>query len=206
MSLSGPTDTQRIIVFGGSFDPPHLGHLLHAGCAADALHARVLFVPVGSQPLKPDAAREEAAHRATMTELAITGDPRFVLHRADLDRPGPHYTVDMLRLIGGEFPGAALHLLMGADSLASFGRWRDPAGILAQSRITVVPRSGHDDTLAEPPDIPYLREKLDIIDAPHVDISSTLVAARVRAGRSIRYFVPPAVEAYIRENKLYERD
>lgn len=206
MSLSGQTESPRVIVFGGSFDPPHMGHLLHAGCAADALDAPVLFVPAGNPPHKHGAARVTADQRAYMTTLAISDDARFSLHRADLDRPGPHYTVDMLRLIAREFPQASLHLLIGADSLIHFGTWHDPTGILAQCRLAVVPRSGYATAPENLPAIPGLTDHIDHIHAPHLDISSTLVAARIQAGKSIRYFVPPAVEAYIREQKLYERD
>src|SRR5512136_3268113 len=111
-------------ILGGTFDPPHFGHLRMAEAALTQLALeRVLFAPAGVQPLKQDHPATAPEHRARMVELAIADEPRFALSRADLDRPGPHYTVDLLAIVQQQYPDAALWLILGEDSLGDLPRW-----------------------------------------------------------------------------------
>src|SRR3990172_3540106 len=130
-------------VFGGTFDPPHLGHLILAEAARDQLRLeRVLWVVAGQSPLKLDRALSPAESRAAMVQAAIAGEPSFVLSRVDLDRPGPHYTVEALKILARENPGAELFFIMGEDSLRDLPRWRRPGEIIALARLAVCRRPG----------------------------------------------------------------
>jgi len=192
-------------ILGGTFDPPHTGHLALAETARVQLRlARVLFVPAGDPPHKPDRPPSPAHHRAAMVEAAIADNPAFILSRADLDRPGPHYTVETLALLRQEFPDAELFFLMGEDSLAQFLHWRDPAGIVRQARLAVMARPGWTpDWAALERALPGLRERLVWLDAPRLDLSASDLRRRARQGLPLRYLVPPAVEEYIRQHRLY---
>lgn len=195
----------RLGVLGGTFDPPHCGHLVMAETARVQLSLdRVLFVPAGEPPHKPDRPITPAHHRAAMVAAAIADNPAFVLSPVDLDRPGPHYTVDMLALLEGEYPGARLFFLLGGDSLAEFLTWRDPAGIVRRVHLAVMKRSGWEaDLAALKKAVPGVQERLVWLDTPRLDISGTDLRRRVRRGLPLRYLVPPAVEEYIRQHRLY---
>ena len=196
----------RLGVIGGTFDPPHYGHLVLAETARVQLGLdRVLFVVAGQPPHKPGCPITPSHHRAAMVEAAIADNPACVLSRVDLDRPGPHYTVEMLTLLQREYPEAELFFLVGGDSLAQFLTWRDPAGIVRLARLAVMPRPGHEPDLASLEQVlPGLRERLVWLDAPALDIAASDLRRRVREGLPIRYLVPPPVEAYIHEYRLYE--
>src|SRR6188474_2186761 len=134
---------------GGSFDPPHMAHLIMAESVREALGLDVvLFIPAREQPLKQGRKATPAAQRVAMVELAIAGNPNFALSRVDVDREGPSYTVDTLWLIREEMKEAKLWFIIGADSLATLPNWRDPEGILAQTRLAVVRRPGVSPDLA----------------------------------------------------------
>ncbi len=199
----------RLGVFGGSFDPIHLGHLIIAEEARAALRLdRVLFVPARRSPLKAELPRASDADRAAMIELAIAGQPDFVLSRVELDRPAPSFTIDTLALLRAELgPRADLWLILGEDTLADFPAWRDPDTILAQVRLAVFDRPGYAHALDELEDaLPGARNRVDRILAPLIGISATGLRARVADGRPIRYQVPPAVETYIQAHGLYRGD
>lgn len=193
-------------ILGGTFDPPHYGHLTLAENARVQLGLDcVLFVPAGQPPHKPEHPVAPDHHRAAMVQAAIADNPAFALSRVDLDRPGPHYTVDMLALVQQGHPGAELVFLMGGDSLAQFLTWRDPAGIAHLAHLAVMRRPGYEpdlETLERA--VPGLRERLLWIDAPPLALSSSDLRRRIRQGLPIRYLVPPPVETYIREHHLYE--
>ncbi len=195
----------RIGVLGGTFDPPHYGHLALAETARVQLGlARVLFVPAGDPPHKPGRPLSPAPHRAAMVEAAIADNPAFSLSRVDLERPGPHYTVDMLAMLRQMYAEAEFYFLMGSDSLAEFLTWRDPAGIVRQAYLAVMERPGWvADMAALERAIPGVRERLIWLDAPRLDLSASDLRRRVRMGLPIRYLVPPAVEAYIYTQCLY---
>src|SRR5512136_1631976 len=156
----------RLGILGGTFDPPHFGHLRLAEAALTQLSLdKVLFAPVGAQPLKQGHPAAAPEHRARMVELAIAGEPHFALSRADLDRPGPHYTVDLLSIIQQQYPGGALWFIMGEDSLGDLLRWRDPARLIQLARLAVLRRPGcQPDWPALDQALPDLRMRLDWID------------------------------------------
>lgn len=201
-------DSLRLGVLGGTFDPPHYGHLALAETARVQLRlARVLFVPAGDPPHKPGYPLSPAVHRAAMVRAAIADNSAFILSRVDLDRPGPHYTVDMLAILREMFGGAEFYFLMGGDSLAELLTWYDPAGIVRQATLAVMERPGWAaDMTALERKIPDIRERVVWLDAPRLDLSATDLRRRVREGLPIRYLVPPAVEVYIREHHLYQSD
>lgn len=195
----------RLGVLGGSFDPPHLGHLLLAEMALDALGlARVLFVPAADPPHKMARVLTPVHHRLAMLEAAVADNPRFAISHTDIDRPGPHYTVDMLRLVCAEYPGATLYFLLGGDSLRDILTWRDPAGIIAQASLAVMRRPGAKIDLSDmAAQLPDIAERVAFIDAPVVGISATDLRDRIRAGVSVRYQTPDAVIRYIYDHHLY---
>lgn len=195
-------------VLGGTFDPPHYGHLALAENARVQLRLeRVLFVPAGQQPLKRDRAITSARHRAAMVEAAIADNPGFALSRVDLDRPGPHYTTDTLALLRKAHPEAELFFLVGGDSLAQLAAWHDPAGIVHQARLAAMPRPGWEVDLGELEQaVPGVCERLVWLDTPCLDIAASDLRRRARQGLPLRYLVPPAVEAYIYKHRLYTGD
>ncbi|HVF98308.1 MAG TPA: nicotinate-nucleotide adenylyltransferase [Chloroflexia bacterium] len=200
-------EVKRLGVLGGSFDPVHLAHLLVAETVREALALDlVLFVPTGVQPLKQGRPVTPAEHRIEMLELATHDNPCFGISRADVDREGPSYTVDTVRHLRETWGGDGLQMwfIIGADSLASFPMWRDPSGILSQTRLAVVGRPGVSvapATLEE--HLPGIMASVDMVDAPMLEISATDIRQRVATGRSIRYRVPGAVREYIEAKGLY---
>jgi nicotinate-nucleotide adenylyltransferase len=201
--------TQRLGIYGGTFDPPHLGHLILAETAADTLRLdRVLFVPAGSPPHKAaSSVRSSAEHRLAMVRLAIKDNPRFALSRVDLDRPGPHYTVDMLRLLGAAHPDAQLFFLIGADSLVDLPIWSRPRELVEIACLGVMRRPGvKPDLQALENELPGLRRRVVWIDAPAIDIAASDLARRIAAGRSVRYQIPDDVCLYIEEHGLYRNE
>lgn len=196
---------QRIGILGGTFDPPHLGHLVLAEYAVEALNlSQVLFVPAADPPHKRGIVRTSIEYRLPMLELAIEDHGRFVISRIDIDRPGPHYAVDMVRLLQAELPDAELYFLMGSDSFHDLINWYRPSELISLCKIVVLDRPGrewsptmHDDVL------PGLSERIFTIKFPRLGISSTEVSARVDAGLSVRYLVPQPVLDYIAQHGLY---
>jgi nicotinate-nucleotide adenylyltransferase len=197
----------RIGIFGGTFDPPHLGHLIVAETCADALDlSRVLWVPAADPPHKQDRGISAAQHRLIMVDVAIAGNGRFALSRVDVDRPGPHYSVDMVALIAEKYPDAALYFLMGGDSLRDLPTWHQPDRLIAQCQLGVIRRPGDRVDEIRPAlydALPALRGHLHVIDAPLIAISGSEIRQRVREGQSIRYRVPGAVAVYIAAGGLY---
>ena len=189
----------RIGVLGGTFDPPHIGHLLAASDAWDGLGLdQLLFVPASEQPLKRATVVAPAADRLAMTRLLVEGDARFRVEPLEIDRGGLSYTVETLRSLqarhGG--PGAvALVLLIGQDVVATLPAWREPGMLHELAEVVVLTRAGGD----RPPSTSVGRS----VDTRRVDVSSTEIRARVRAGQSIHGFVPDAVAAYIAARGLY---
>jgi nicotinate-nucleotide adenylyltransferase len=187
----------RLGVYGGSFDPPHLGHLVAASDACDALGLdRVLWVPSARHPLKEGRVRTPAALRLEMVRAAIAGDPRFEADDLELRREGPSYTVDTLRALRGRHPGAALFLLAGADLLAELPRWHAPEEVLRLATLAVLTRGGA--SLPEGCALPARA-----VEITRVDVSATEVRRRAAAGRTIRYLVPEAVRAIVERERPY---
>lgn len=196
----------RIGVLGGTFDPPHIGHLLLAEYTLEALNLdRVLFVPAGVQPLKSHI-RSHASHRLKMVELAIKGNDKFIISHVDLDREGPHYTADTLPLVQAEYPDAHLYFLMGGDNLRDFPKWNDTQDIIDVARLAVMRRSDEDiDATMHDDIIPNLSQHVDMVNTPLLSIwlSSTHIVERLKQQKSVRYLVPDAVLDYIKDNNLY---
>lgn len=195
----------RLGVFGGTFDPIHLGHLIVASRCAEALSLdRVLLVPAGHPPHKPDQPISDALHRVRMVRQAISGDPRFELDVTDVERAGPSYTSDLLELVAARVPGAALWFIMGADSVVDLSSWHDPGRILQLARIAAAARPG---IAADPTSSihhhPEMADRIDVVDVPLIGISASALRDRVRRGERISYEVPAAVERYIVAQRLY---
>jgi nicotinate-nucleotide adenylyltransferase len=188
----------RLGIFGGSFDPPHLGHLLPVIDAAEALGLdAVRFVPAANQPFKAGRAGASPAQRLAMTERLVAGVPGFGVDRTEVDRAGLSFTVDTLEALARAHSGDELVLLIGADAFSLFDQWKDPQRILAMASIAVLVRGGEQE-----PDT-GARAGVQLMQTRRVDISSTELRARVAAGRTIRGFVPDAVADYIAEHRLY---
>ncbi len=198
----------RIGIFGGSFDPVHLGHLIIAEqCREQARLEQVWFVPSATAPHKPSGAIATPRQRREMLELAIAGHEAFRVSPQETDRGGTSYTVETLRAIRDQQPGDELFLIIGGDSLAELGAWRDPGEIcrLATPLVYTRPGSGASlELLAQWCDPARMKEIAAAqVESLLVAISSTQVRERSRLGRSIRYLVPRAVELYLRSAGIY---
>jgi nicotinate-nucleotide adenylyltransferase len=195
----------RIGVLGGTFNPPHLGHLL---CAQEAyvqldLDA-VILMPARIPPHKPVADEPGAEHRLELCRLAAREDPRFEVSDLEVNRPGPSYTVDTLSELHSKAPDNELFLIVGGDIAAGLAEWHEPERVLALSTLAIAERSGTPRGAVD--------EALEGLDGgdrarffqmPTIGISSTLVRDRVRAGLPLRYLVPEPVESYIADRGLY---
>ena len=191
----------RIAIFGGSFDPLHVGHLAIAEAARRAIGGDVVFVPTGRNPLKSDEPAVAAADRFEMVRLALDGAPGMRADRLEVDRGGPSYTIDTLNAFSRD--GADIWLILGADAVADLGRWREPDRLLDLAALLVAKRPG-----ASAPDLAAFRTKsprarIQILDAPLVDLSSRDLREFARAGGSLRYLVPEAAWRYMVAKGLY---
>ena len=181
----------RIGVFGGTFDPVHVGHLAIANAALEELALDlVYFVPARRSPLKADGPIASADDRLAMLTAATGDEPRFRVSRAELDREGPSFTVDTLAAMRGE---GELFLILGSDAYADFDKWREPQRI--KSLATIV--------LAARPGVPNAPAGVRMLDTPLMDISSRELRARAARGRSLRYLVVEPTLRYIEEHRLY---
>jgi nicotinate-nucleotide adenylyltransferase len=196
----------RLGLLGGTFDPPHYGHLLAAQEVAWRLDLEgVLFLPARQNPLKQGAPSSEAEDRCAMVVLAIAGNPLFKLSRLDIDRPPPSYTVDLLQSLQTPDGRTELFFLVGADILPELPKWRAPDEVLRLARLIVVNRPGSPSPNLDELELalPGARERADIVRIPGVDISARELRARVQVDQPIRYLTPPAVEQYIQARRLY---
>jgi len=193
-------------VFGGTFDPPHLGHLILAEAGRQALGLdRVLWVVTAQPPHKPKEARTPVDTRLALVEAAIAGNPGFQVSRADVDRPPPHYAVGTLEWLRAQQPAAQFAYLMGEDSLRDLPTWHMPQEfVLACDVIGVMERSGAEPDVADLETLlPGLTARVRFFRAPIIDIASHELRRRVHAGESIRYLVPEAVARIIEGQGLY---
>jgi len=193
----------RIGVLGGTFDPPHVGHLLAAVDAYEALSLdKLIFVPAATQPLKTAApAVASAGDRLEMVRRAVGDDPRFEVSEVEIGRAGLSYTVETLETLTRENPGAELVLIIGMDALATFKRWKSPERIRELARLAVLTRESVDQGQRRLP--------VDsdggptLVGTRRIDVSSSEIRRRVREGKSIRGFVAESVETYISAANLY---
>lgn len=197
-------------VFGGTFDPIHLAHLAVAQEAAEVLGLeRILFVPAGQPPHKPDREITPAADRLAMVELAIADNGRFAIDRQELDRSGPSYTVETLEAmhasstVAGRAPD--LTLILSSEAFLGLTTWRAPRRVLELARFAVAPRDGYPSAgsafMSE--HFPDLTGRVVFLDGPRMRLSASELRQRAAAGRSLRYLVPDAVAAYIDDHALY---
>jgi nicotinate-nucleotide adenylyltransferase len=194
----------RLGLFGGTFDPIHLGHLILAESCREACGLdRVWFVVAGAPPHKPGD-RTAASHRLEMARIAVAGHPAFEVSDLETHRPGPHYSVETLDAIRRDRPDDELFFLIGADSLTDLPTWRQPGRIAELATIVVVNRPGIDSFApAHLPDLGPGTRPIRTIPVPPIGIASHDLRRRVAEGRSIRYQVPRGVEAYIEAQGLY---
>jgi nicotinate-nucleotide adenylyltransferase len=199
---------KRLGILGGTFDPVHCGHLVIAEEARVRLNlTEVRFVPAGQPPHKSGRPVSPATDRLAMLRLAIAGNTAFTFTTMEIERTGPSYTVDTLsQLARDEGPDCALHFIVGGDALPDLLSWREPARILALCTLVVVRRPD-----VKPVDLrdlqarlPALAEKLIVLDGPQFGVSGTEIRQRVAEELPVRYQVPEAVWAYIREHRLYQ--
>lgn len=189
--------TARFGILGGTFDPPHVGHLLLALDALDRLGLdRLILVPAARQPLKQGATMTDPAHRVAMVRLLVEADPRLVVDTSEVDRGGLSYTVDTVRSLHAAHPDATLILLMGADTAATLPKWREPEALALLVELAVAGRG----EAAGPLPAGFRAQHLPL---RRVDVSATEIRERVRAGRPIRGFVPDSIAAYIASHRLY---
>jgi nicotinate-nucleotide adenylyltransferase len=192
----GSLPLPRVGVFGGLFNPPHIGHLSLCQEAAWQLGLeRVVLVPTG-RPAHRSAPAETPEMRLRLAQAAALGNPLFTVSRLEIDRIGPSYTVDTLRELAHRYPGSSLHLLIGADQLVALDTWHEAESIPRLARIAAALRPGVDVSRGT-------ATSLDWVEMPQIGVSSSLVRERVRAGRPIRYFVPDAVRELIEAEGLY---
>lgn len=195
MGRAGP----RIGIFGGTFDPPHLGHLIVAQDALVALGLeRVLFIPAAVPPHKIQREITPAALRLELLRAAVAGDPRFEVSDLELRRAGPSYTVDTLRELQERHPAASLYFLLGVDQFRELHGWREPEAISRLATLAVIGREGELGEGSVATRFPH-----HMVAATRIDISATAVRARVAAGEPIRYLVPERVAAVIEREGLY---
>lgn len=206
----------RIGIFGGSFNPVHVGHLIAAECCREQARLdRVVFVPAATPPHKQGHALAEASHRVAMLQLAVGGHDAFEVSTAEIDRGGVSYTVDTLAALAADRPDDRLVLILGPDALAQFPTWREPRTIADRCELLAVERAGLDDiaTLTRDAALADLlgRQRLEALVAarvtmPAIGIRASDLRAAIAAGRSIRYRTPRAVEAYIAAERLYRTE
>ncbi len=203
---------RRVGIIGGTFDPVHYAHLVIAEEVYAALElTEMVFVPAGHPPHKPGSVMAAAAHRLAMLELATTSNAHFSISRIELERPGPSYTADTLRLLRQQWgEQTAIYFVIGWDSLEDLLGWHDPAGILEHlSYLVAVRRPGYNedsnyrDSLEAR--LPGIKERLLVVPVPQLDISSTDLRARVAERRPIKYQLPESVEQYIIQQRLYQQ-
>lgn len=188
---------------GGTFDPPHIGHLIVASEARWQLGLdEVRLVPAREPPHKPDRLPAPSEARLRWLERAIGGREGLVASRAEVDRPGPSYTADTLERMAADEPGARLWFVLGSDQLEGFAGWHDPDRILRLARLAVVPRAGADAEAVRALAARVAPGRVDWLDVPAVAVSSTMIRARIAAGRPIAFLVPRGVEEALAEEGL----
>jgi nicotinate-nucleotide adenylyltransferase len=199
----------RVGIFGGTFDPVHTGHLLVAEQGREQGRLdEVWFVPAAHPPHKNEPALTRFEQRVEMLALAVAGNPAFRIEELEKERPGPSYTADTLAELRRRYPSHEYLLLVGSDTLVDLPNWHQPLRVLEQAGLLVTARPGSAVLTAKelrarlhaPEEMPL---RLEAIEMPRIDISSRDLRRRASAGRSLRYFLPRAVECYIHDKQLY---
>jgi nicotinate-nucleotide adenylyltransferase len=191
---------RKLGIFGGTFDPPHTGHLIEAEFAAEELGLdKLLFIPTGEHPLKSYSGMASAADRYEMTRLAIDGNPLFELSDIEIKREGKSYTINTVEQVKKLYAPEELYLLVGIDNVEIFSQWHRVDEIIEMCKVVVLSRMISDDYVLSP----SLLEKVTILDSPIIEISSTEIRELAAEGNSIRYLVPETVREYISQKGLY---
>lgn len=199
---------ERVGLFGGTFDPPHVGHLILASEAKSQLGlARVLWTVTPDPPHKQDQLITPLEHRLAMVKLAIGDNPSFELSNIELERPGPHYTVDTIKLLAKQNPNAEIVPIIGSDSLHALPTWHRSQELLyAAHWVGVMRRPGETASLESlERELPGISSKVHYVDAPLLEIASHEIRERVTMGKPFRYYLPFPVYQYINEHHLYQQ-
>jgi len=198
----------QVGIMGGTFDPPHIAHLIIAEVARVRLGLdKIVFIPSGDPWMKSDHVVTSAGKRVEMVGLAVSTNPAFSLSLIEVNRPGPTYSIDTIEQLSGEVGyDVGLFLLLGWDSVADLPSWKAPYRISKMARIVAFPRPGfaRPDPAGLETAMPGIAERIIFIDEPSLSISSTCIRQRVMEGKSVRYMVPDAVMQYIIEHNLYK--
>ncbi len=190
----------KLGIFGGTFDPPHLGHLIEAEFAVEELGLdKLFFIPAGEHPLKSHSIMSSAEDRYEMTRLAIEKNPHFEISDIEIKREGKSYTINTIEFVKKTHTPTELYLLVGIDNVEIFSQWHRIDEILNSCNVVVLSRMTNDDYVLSP----SILEKITILDSPIIEISSTEIRELVADGNSIRYLLPEAVREYIKEKNLY---
>lgn len=198
---------RRLGIFGGTFDPPHVGHLILAAEARDQLHLdSTIWVLTPDPPHKRGQEVSALSHRLAMINLAIEEDDGFTLSHVDINRPGPHYAVDTVKILKQQYPDQTLIYLMGGDSLHDLPQWYQAKEFLRiLDGIGVMRRPGDEVDLSElNAKLPHLAEKLNFVTAPLLEISAEQIRRRAKEKRAYRYYVLPKIFQYIQRHKIYQ--
>jgi nicotinate-nucleotide adenylyltransferase len=192
-----PNNPKTYGILGGTFDPPHMGHLILAQSAFEALRLdQVIFIPTSIQPHKINKVGTPGEIRFKMLELAIDNDPRFGISKVEIGRPGISYTVDTFAILHAQYPEDNLYLIMGSDNVVDIAAWKDPEQLFSLCKVAAARRPDYTSTG------PYAN-RVRYFDMPSIQLSSTLIRKKVKEGGSIKYLVPASVEDYILSNGLY---
>ena len=193
-------DIKRLGILGGTFNPPHIAHLIAGELAVENYSLdRLLFIPANIPPHKAEHTIASPQHRLAMVSLATEGNPKFEASNIEIAREGNSYTIDTVHALQQTFHPEKLFLFIGLDNLAIFDTWRNSEEILEQCEVVVMARPSHDLDAIDS----ALRKRVKFMSIPLLEISSTDIRARVRDGKSIRYSVPDSVCSYIAEHRLY---
>ena len=198
----------KIGVLGGTFDPPHWGHLWLAELARIQLKLdKVLFLPVGQPPHKAGQQITAVSHRSHMVSQAIQDNPHFLLDTTDCQRPPPHSTVSLLPLLRQTHPEAHFWLLLGGDSLRDLPTWMEPQRLITLCRLAVLPRLDAEiDWKRLETAIPHIKTAVDELTGPTLSLSATAIRTWLKAGHAPTYLLPTAVSDYIQRHRLYQAD
>lgn len=196
----------RIGIFGGTFDPPHIGHLILAEeCRTQLQLDLLLWAVTDNPPHKRYANVSPIEQRVELVEKAIQGNPAFLLSRIDIDRPGPHYAIDTMNLLHKEYPDSQLFYLMGGDSLHDLPTWQRPQDFLRVCDGIGVMRRHEDEVDLESLEkvMPGISRKVKIVEAPILEISSKQIRQRIAEGMGFRYYLRDAVYQAIQDSGQY---
>ena len=207
-----PETTKKVGIFGGTFDPVHIGHLIMAEqCREQGQLDQVWFIPAARPPHKQDQPPTPFVHRAEMLALAIAGMPAFRVDELEKDRPGPSYTAETLEELQGRYPDTQFGLLLGSDCLPDLPGWKEPSRIIELAELLVFSRPGwpllpEEEIRQSLGLLPQAPLRIRAVHVPLIDIASRDLRQRIARHQGIRFLVPRAVECYIEEKKLYRTD